>query len=168
MSETFSTLTAAALLAATGALAQEAAPQKFDSAFTWTVVELSKVPMGEGQEAYVQENFIVNTDTEGPLAGLAGRCLFAGVTDLTTSGLRETATCVLQDAEGNQLWERVQGASEGNEAPWEGTTTWIGGTGRFEGASGEQSVKATFSASPRAGVYQGTGVRHGTLVLPGN
>ncbi|EYD75605.1 hypothetical protein Rumeso_02821 [Rubellimicrobium mesophilum DSM 19309] len=131
------TLTIATLLAATSALAQEAtpAPEEFDGAFTWTAVDLSTVPMGEGQAAYVQETYIVNTDAEGPLAGLAARCVFMGVTDLATTGMRDTGTCVYQDAEGNQLWDRLEGVSAGNGAAYGGSGTWIGGTDRFEGAS---------------------------------
>jgi hypothetical protein len=168
MTKTF-TLTAVLLLAATGVLAQEAAPapQEIEDASTWTAVEIATVPMGEGQEAYVQESFTVFSRTEGPLAGLAGRCLFAGVTNLATMGVEDTGTCVYQDANGDQLWERVQGASAGNAA-YAGTASWIGGTGRFEGASGEITFDAAFSASPKARTYQGTGVKRGTLVLGGS
>ena len=168
MLKTLPTLTAAALLAATGALAQEAAPapQEMEATFTWTSVDISSVPMGESQEAFVAENFMVISATEGPLAGLAGRCLFAGVSDLVTMGGEETGTCVYQDANGDQLWERVEGGSAGNGAPYRGTGTWIGGTGRFEGASGEITIDTLFSAMPREGVYQGTGTKRGTLVLP--
>ena len=170
MPKTLPALTAAALLAATGALAQEAAPvpQEVEAAFTWTAVDISTVPMGESQAAYVQEGFLVISSADGPLAGLAGRCLFAGVTDLTTMGMRDTGTCVYQDAKGDQLWESMEGASEGNGAPYGGTGTWIGGTGRFEGASGEHTFETTFSASPREGAYQGTGMKHGTLILSGS
>jgi hypothetical protein len=90
------------------------------------------------------------------------------VTDLATLGLRYTGTCVYQDAEGNQLWEQVDGASEGESTPTTGTGTWTGGTGRFEEASGEFTWDSIFSASPRAGVYQGTGTKTGTLVLAGS
>ena len=109
---------------------------------------------------------MVISATEGPLAGLAGRCLFTGVADLATMGVEDTGTCVYQDANGDQLWERVEGASACNGAPYTGTATWIGGTGRFEGASGEITVDTTFSAMPREGIYQGTGMKRGTLVLP--
>jgi hypothetical protein len=122
--------------------------------------------MGEGQVASVSEVFVVTSGTEGPLAGLAARCVFMGVIDLTTSGLRDAGTCVYQDADGDQLWERVEEVSEGNGAPYAGTGSWIGGTGRFKGASGEHSFETTFSAAPRDGVYQGTGMKHGTLVIP--
>ena len=168
MLKTLPTLTTAALLAATGALAQEAAPapQEFEAAFTWSTMDISSVPMGESQAAVVSESFLVFSATDGPLAGLAGRCLFAGVADLTTMGIQDTATCVFHDAEGNQLWERIEAMSEGNGAPYGGTGTWIGGTGRFEGASGEHTFETTFSAMPQEGVYQGTGTKRGTLVVP--
>lgn len=167
MLKTLPTLTAAALLAATGALAQEAAPpsQEIEETFTWTSVDLSTVPMGEGKVASAYESFMGFPATEGPLAGLAGRCLFAGVTDVATMGYEDSGTCVYQDANGDQLWERVEGASAGNGAPYEGTATWIGGTGRFEGASGDLTVTTTFLAMPKEGVYQGTGTKSGTLVL---
>ena len=167
MLKTLLTLTTAGLFAVTGALAQEAAPtpQEIETTFTWTSMDLSTVPMGESQMASVYESFMVIPATEGPLAGLAGRCLFGGVTDLATMGYEDTGTCVYQDANGDQLWERVEGASAGNGAPYEGTATWIGGTGRFEGASGEVTVGTTFLAMPQAGVYQGTGTKSGTLVL---
>ena len=170
MRKSFPTLAAAALLAATGARAQEAAPapQEVEATFTWTQVDHPTMPMGEGQDAYASENFLVIADAEGPLAGLAGRCIVTGMTDLATMGSREAGTCVYQDAEGNQLWETIEGSSEGNGAPYVGKATWTGGTGRFEGGSGEMTYDSIFSASPRAGVYQGTGTKTGTLILAGS
>ena len=164
-------LIAAAFLAAPGAHAQEAASAapEVTETFTWSGVDVvPTMPMGEGQEAYLTESLLVISSTGGPLAGLAGRCLVAGVTDLTTMGASESGTCVYQDANGDQLWESIEGASEGNGAPFLGKATWTGGTGRFEGASGEMDYDAAFSASPRAGVYQGTGTKTGNLTLPTN
>jgi hypothetical protein len=162
-------LTAGLLVAATGALAQEAAPapQEIESAFTWSAIDLTPtLPMGEGRDVYLIESFLVVSSTDGPLAGMAARCLVMGENDLATFGYTESGTCVYQDASGDQLWERFEGATEGNGAPSVGTATLIGGTGRFEGASGETSYENTFSASTRAGVYQGTGTKRGSLVLP--
>ena len=76
MHNTFPTL-AAALPAATGALAQEADPssQEFEAPYTYTVVDLSSMPMGRGQQAFVAESFLVHTAAEGLLAGLAGHAV---------------------------------------------------------------------------------------------
>ena len=42
----------------------------------------------------------------------------------------------------------------------------FGGTGRFEGASGEFTSDSTFVASPQDGVFQSRDVQRGTLILP--
>ena len=166
MHNTFPTL-AAALLAATGALAQEADPssQEFEAPYTYTVVDLSSMPMGRGQQAFVAESFLVHTAAEGLLAGLAGHCLYTEIGNLKTT-LQAAGTCVLQDAQGNELWQSWEGAPEG--FIFRGKGTWIGGTGRFEGASGEMTFETTWLASPRDGVNQGTGVRQGHPDPPGS
>ena len=163
-------LLAPLLLAATGVPAQEAAPaapQEVSVTVTWSSVDAAPtLPMGEGQEVFVSESLVVAASAEGPLGGLAGRCLLTGATDLSTFGGTAMGTCVYVDANGDQLWERIEEASKGNGAPAVGRGTFLGGTGRFEGATGEMTYEATFSGSPRPGVYQGTGVKRGTLVLP--
>ena len=162
------------LLAATGVPAQEtatttpqAAPQEVSVTFTWSSVDAGPtMPMGEGQEAFIAEGLVVVASAEGPLAGLAGRCLLTGTTDLATFGGSAMGTCVYVDANGDQLWERIEESSEGNGAPMIGHGAFSGGTGRFEGATGEMDYETSLSGSPRPGVYQGTGVKRGTLVLP--
>lgn len=135
--------------------------------FTWSATEVTpNLPMGEGRDAYVVETSLVVSSSEGPLAGMAGRCLVTGENDLATFGYTEAGTCVYQDANGDQLWERFEGATPGNGAPSVGRSTWTGGTGRFEGASGETEYENAFSASTKAGLYQGTGTKRGTLSLP--
>ena len=169
MLKTLPTLTAVALLAATGALAQEtsSAPQEIETAYTWSAIDvIPTMPMGEGRDVFLIESFLVFSSADDPLAGLAGRCFVMGENDLATFGYTEAGTCVYQDANGDQLWARFEGTNEGNGASTLGTGTWIGGTGRFEGASGEVDYENTFSASPRAGLYQGTGTQRGTLILP--
>ena len=164
-------LTAALILAATGALAQEAAsaPHEVESTYTWSATDLTPtLPVGGGRDAYLVESFLVVSSSDGPLAGMAARCLVMGENDLATFGYTEAGTCVYQDANGDQLWERFEGATEGNGTPSIGIATVIGGTGRFEGATGETSYENTFSASSRAGLYQGTGTKEGTLILPPN
>ena len=147
MLKTLPTLTTAALLAATGALAQEAAPtpQEIEATYTWSAIDvIPTMPMGEGRDVFLIESFLVFSSANDPLAGLAGRCFVMGENDLATFGYTEAGTCVYQDANGDQLWAR------------------------FEGASGEVDYENTFSASPRAGLYQGTGTQRGTLILPVN
>ena len=166
MRNTFPTL-AAVLLAATGALAQDAdpVPQVFEAPYTYTVVDLSSMPLGGSQQAFVAESFLVHTATEGPLAGLAGTCLYTGIGNPEAT-LQAAGTCVFRDAQGSELWQSWEGEPEG--FIFKGKGSWIGGTGRFEGASGEVTFEITWLASPREGVNQGTGVRRGTLTLPAN
>jgi len=151
------------------ALAQEAtpAPRQIEVTYPWSATDtVPTLPMGEGQDAYLVETLAVVTSPDGPLAGMAGRCLISGVNDLVTFGYTEAGICVLQDASGDQLWDRLEGATEGNGAPSHGHGTWIGGTGRFEGATGETDYTNSFAASARPGLYQGTGTKSGTLLLP--
>lgn len=167
MRKTCMTLTSAALLAATGALAQESAPttQEFEVTITSTGLVGTTMPMGKGQAAWIREGFLVISDTDGPLAGLGARCLQMGLA-LDAGIERIVNTCVYQDADGNQLWERSEFSTEGNGAPYVGKGTWIGGTGRFEGASGEFTSDSTYIGSPQEGVFQTRDVQKGTLILP--
>lgn len=157
----------AALLAASAASAQEAnsGAQEFETPYTNTTFELSRMDMGRGQWAFLAESFPLHAATEGPLAGLGGHCLYAGVARDGNGAVQASGTCIFQDAGGDQLWLSWDGLYDGT-SDFTGQGSWIGGTGRFEGASGETSFALTWVASPREGVNQLTGIRRGTLVLP--
>ncbi|MBP1805309.1 hypothetical protein [Rubellimicrobium aerolatum] len=158
----------AALLAASAAPAQEAAPgaQEFEISYSNTTFELSRMDMGNGQWAFLAESFLpLHAATEGPLAGLGGHCLYTGVAREGIGAVQASGTCIFQDAGGDQLWLGWDGLYDGT-SDFAGQGSWTGGTGRFEGDSGETSFALTWVASPREGVNQLTGIRRGTLVLP--
>ena len=156
------------LLTAGPALAQDTAPavQEFEAPFTTTAFELTTSPMGDDLWAFVTESFPIHTTTDGPLAGLGGHCLYTGVSKKGIGAIRASGTCILFDANGNELWQSWEGGDE--SGTFVATGNWTGGTGRFEGASGEAHFEATWVAEVREGVNQLTGVRRGTLVLPAN
>jgi hypothetical protein len=162
-------LASAALLAASQAVAQEGAAvsHAIEAAYTWSAVDLSSMAFGEGQIAYSTETYVVVSDRDGPLAGLAGRCLVAGTADMASGGYQYAGACVYQDADGHQLWARNQSAFAGGEAPTTSRAIWTGGTGRFEGATGEVTYGETSYVAAGPGVSQGTATLAGTLILPG-
>ena len=156
---------ALAALAALGGLAQTALAEPVDAPFTWSATTLGpSLKLGDSREIAPMESLVVFSVADGPLATLAGRCLILVSTDVTTMAEEDSGTCVFQNAEGHQLWERLDAKGDG-KGPVKGTGTWIGGTGPFQGASGQVDYDNVFLASPRDGVFQGTGTKRGTLVL---
>jgi len=157
------------LLTASPVLAQEAAlaPQAFEAPFTTTAFELSRSPMAADTWAFAAESFPIHTATDGPLAGLGGHCFYAGVGQAGIGTTRASGTCVFRDAGNNELWQSWEGAYQ-SDTVFAATGTWTGGTGRFEGASGEANFEVAWIAGVEEGVNQLRGLRHGTLILPAN
>ncbi len=162
MSKTFSILTAAAaLLAATGALAQEAANEvategEIDATFTWSSIDLADTPAGEDRMNVLGDVLIVITANKpGPLDRLVGSCLTQSVNNTKTLTYRLTGTCTLVDAEGDMVFETIE------ETDGKGEATITGGTGKFAGLTGEYTLESTWYGSIRPGMNQGTGRKMG-------
>ncbi len=162
MSKTFSTLTAAALLVATGALAQEATNEEategeIDATFTWSSIDLADTPAGEAQMNVLSDALIVITANKpGPLDKLVGSCLMQSVNNTKTLAFRLTGTCTLVDAEGDMVFETIE------ESDGKGEATITGGTGKFAGLTGEYTLESTWYGSIRPGMNQGIGRKTGT------
>ena len=125
------------LLLATGpAWGQEAQP--VSATFTWNSLDLSTVTMADGQEAYALESVVTySPDTEGPLAGLSGRCIVSGVRDLAPGRYTGSGLCVLTDQVGDRLVKRFTEGAETANVLATGEGAWDGGTGKFAGVAGE-------------------------------
>jgi hypothetical protein len=149
------------LAVALPAWAQDAKPTegRIDANFTWSLVELASVPAGEAQSVSVNEVALVITGNEpGPFHRLGGRCLFLSRTNGEASG-----SCQLADADGDQIFERVE------EAGGKGHAVISGGTGKFAGLSGEYEVDASgWYASVREGMHQGVGTKKGVWRMSGS
>jgi hypothetical protein len=157
-------LAALALALALPAAAQDAKPTegKIDASFTWTSVDLASLPAGETEELYLNEAHLVVTANEpGLFDGLGGRCLLlmrvTGADAYTGSG-----SCLLADADGDRIYERVE------EASGKGHATITGGTGKFAGITSEYDFTTTWYASVREGTNQGVGTKTGTWHMSGS
>lgn len=75
---------------------------------------------------------------------------------LTTDG-----ECTITNADGDELFVIYAGrdtGSEGDSVSWKNIAIIVGGTGRFEGASGFLQEEATVSLTARAGTSTGEGM----------
>ena len=154
-------LGAAVVVMAGPCLAQEA--ERVSAAFTWTSLELATVEIGDGREAYARERVVVATEeTQGPLAGLQGRCLMQGIRDRNAGSFAATGVCVHVDADGDRLLTEVTEGVENRHTLVEGTGTWTGGTGKFLGASGEFRYSLVSFGLQPPGRGEGTGRLDGT------
>ncbi len=146
-----------ALALALPVAAQETGPTGWatDATYTWSTIDLATAPAADGATASLSEAHLVMTASEpGPMDRLAGRCLL----QMRSLGPSYTATgsCALADADGDMIFETVE------ETDGKGHAVLTGGTGKFEGITGEHDYALTWYASVREGENQGTGSKTGS------
>ena len=79
-----------------------------------------------------------------------------------TFAYKMQGSCELTDADGDVLFENFSEESAGGGAAAMGTSSVIGGTGKYVGVTGEFSYEGHFYASPVKGVFQGSGTKNGS------
>jgi hypothetical protein len=128
-----------------------------DSDFTWTERQQT-MPTAGGREAYTAEDLLVVTATSpgSVLDKLAARCLTFGEQATDGSQFTMRGTCTLTDADGDHIFEAVD---ESNGA---GHGKLTGGTGKFQGITGDLEFTTTYFGSPADGVSQGAGHKKGS------
>ena len=131
-----------------------------DSNFTWTERQQT-MPTAGGMEAFTTEDLLVVTAASpgSVLDKLAGQCLQFG--EQTTDGSQFTTrgTCTLTDIDGDHIFEGI--AFENGS----GRGKLTGGTGKFEGISGDLELTTSYFGSPAEGVTQGSGHKKGSYKI---
>jgi hypothetical protein len=156
-------LAALALTATLPAWAQDAGSEgPIDANFTWSVVDLASIPAGADAAVHLREAHIVITGKEpGLFDRLGGRCLM--LVNAAGESFESTGSCQLADAEGNQIFERIE------EVGGQGHAVITGGTGKFAGLSGEYDFDTSgWYTSLREGMDQGVGTKTGTWHMSGS
>lgn len=129
--------------------------------YTWTLRDLSSVPTGEDSETWVADLYVVLTpNTESGLPNLGGQCVVLNSENKTSGEFAQSGDCVFRDIDGDAMYEHFVNAGPGRIA------TITGGTGKFNGISGELEIEGHYYASPKQGIDQGIGVKKGTLRMP--
>ena len=157
---------AAALLLATPPTARVAyaagipAEGPIDTTFTWTAKPQTMPTVG-GREAYIAEEWLVLTaaNLDSILDKLAARCLAMGDQSTDGSSYMERGNCTLTDADGDHVFETYD-VTDGK-----GTGKLIGGTGKFQGITGELEITTAYFGSPAEGTYQGVGHKKGSYKI---
>ena len=143
--------------------AQEAKPTegRIDATFTWSVTTLASLPAGEAEELLLQRGLLRDHGQRaGAFRPLGGRCLFlSGASGGATTAV---GSCLLADADGDQIFERIE------EAAGKGHAVITGGTGKFAGLTGEYDFDSVWYASVREGVDQGVGTKTGVWRMSGS
>jgi hypothetical protein len=147
------------LLVASGAAhAAGIAPEgPIDSDFTWTERQQT-MPTAGGLQAFTAEDMLVVTATSpgSLLDKLAARCLQFGEQSADGSQFTSRGTCTLTDIDGDHIFETVD-LNNGT-----GRSKLTGGTGKFEGITGDIELTTTYFGSPADGVSQGAGHKKGS------
>lgn len=79
----------------------------------------------------------------GPLAALSLTCPWNQRVDITGNTRELAGYCLLNDASGDTIFERWQCTGTVNPDVCEGTIEYFGGTGKFEGITGEGTITIT-------------------------
>ena len=127
-----------------------------DSDFTWTEKQQT-MPTAGGRDAFSAESMLVITATNPAsiLDKLAGRCLTLGEQDPDGGNYSMVGTCTLSDADGDQIFEQIESTAG------DGKAKLTGGTGKFEGITGEYRFTNVYYGSPSEDVSQGAGHKQG-------
>jgi hypothetical protein len=155
-----------ALAVALPAAAQEKKPEEIvlDHDFTWSVVEYAHIPEAGTREVSLSESMLVVTPSREGVAGrLGGRCLSLTDADTADMSYRMVGHCVLRDAEGDAIFERIEESAGPGGNPGAGRGFVSGGTGKFAGISGEYAYTTDYVAGMKERSYQGVGRKTGTL-----
>ncbi len=128
-----------------------------NSDFTWTERQQT-MPTAGGREAFTSEDMLVVT-ASSPGSGLdklAGRCLQFGEQATDGSLFTQRGTCTFTDADGDHIFEAVDGTNGAGHAKL------VGGTGKFQGITGDLEFTTEAFGSPAEGVWQGSGHKKGS------
>ena len=162
------TLAAAVVLSlgcATPVFAQELPSEgKFSITYTAVNPAPSKAVSVGDRDVTVSSSIMtgVNDAGSGLLHNMAGRCNFMTETNKVAKTIQTRGFCNYADRAGDQVFEEF--ATDGPVALGSSITfkgTWLGGTGKFEGLSGEFEIHPTPVLISET-LVQGSGKKTGT------
>lgn len=165
------TLAAAVVLSlgcATPVFAQELPSEgKFSITYTAVNPAPSKAVSVGDRDVTVSSSIMtgVNDAGSGLLHNMAGRCNFMTETNKVAKTIQTRGFCNYADRAGDQVFEEF--ATDGPVALGSSITfkgTWLGGTGKFEGLSGEFEIRPA-SVLVSDTLVQGAGKKTGTYQI---
>ena len=152
-----------ALFAAFGAsaLAGEL-PKQGTYSVTWTFSgPYTAIEIGEDQWAWSSTYTLIiwNDAGEGFFHDMSANCVGLG-SEAEDAPFTETGYCSYVDADGDQLFEYYYETEEGK-----GTSTRLGGTGKYAGAQGTDTYEYSYTPDAPEGVFNGYGHSEGSYTL---
>ena len=152
-----------ALFAAFGAsaLAGEL-PKQGTYSVTWTFSgPYTAIEIGEDQWAWSSTYTLIiwNDAGEGFFHDMSANCVGLG-SEAEDAPFTETGYCSYVDADGDQLFEYYYETEEGK-----GTSTRLGGTGKYAGAQGTDTYEYVLTPDAPEGVFNGYGHSEGSYTL---
>lgn len=139
---------AGALAIALAAGAAEGQELDSEAAFTinFTSTVVNGEPMigiGPNREIGLYEGVLTASNAEGKglLHNLTGHCLGMFEIDTDAATFEQHGHCVYTDADGDQVWERFDFASQPLAPVQIASGRWLGGSGKYEGIRGEFEIR---------------------------
>ena len=152
-----------------GANAQPLPPEsKFNVTYTVVnVAPIKPISIGKDVDMTVSSSVMtaVNDAGSGLLHNLAGRCLMSSITDRATKTFEQHGYCSYIDADGDQIFEKVDFDRQALAPVIVAKGQWIGGTGKYMGAEGAIEIRHTPMKSATEGAVQGSGKKIGSYTL---
>jgi hypothetical protein len=129
------------------------------------VTTAESIETADDQTVFALDQLVVLTG-EGVLNNTTGRCLALEVADNATGASTTNGFCTFVDANGDKIFEEFEISRDSLSGEASGTGTITGGTGRYEGISGEVThTRTLLLPGPKEGVFPGIGTITGTISL---
>ena len=127
------------------------------------VTTAESIETSDDQTVFALDQLIVATG-EGVLNNTTGRCLALEVAENATGASVTNGFCTFVDAAGDKIFEEFEIARNSLNAEASGTGTFTGGTGRYQGISGDVThTRTLLLPGPKEGVFPGIGSITGTV-----
>jgi hypothetical protein len=123
--------------------------------------------LGNDRTLYVLDSVLVvqGDDPNGLLHNMTGQCYaLEEVVNGTGAGMA-TGHCTYTDGDGDKIFETLKLGRASGKDEASGKSTLTGGTGKFQGISGEVTHTRRLLASPAEGVYPGVGRLSGSYSI---
>ncbi len=152
-----------------GANAQQLPPEgKFSITYTsLNAAPVKPIAISKDQEMSVSSLMLTATNDSGGglLHNLAGRCLSSTLVNKATKIIDTHGYCTYTDADGDQVFEKIDIDKQalGPVTVFKGE--WIGGTGKYVGLQGVFEIRNNVLKSPTEGVLQSAGKKIGSYKI---
>lgn len=127
------------------------------------VTTAESVETADDRTVFALDQLVVATG-EGILNNTTGRCLALEVAENATGASVTNGFCTFVDAAGDKIFEEFEIARDSLNGEASGTGTITGGTGQYEGISGDVThTRTLLLPGPKEGVFPGIGTITGTV-----